>query len=100
MAHIKNLRREVYQLKKKLGKIKWELKKFKKSYTEANVEISHFRQVHKKDAMDYINKKCHLIEELERVKKLSSDKAWVLSAEIFFLEAKLRGANEKIDRLK
>ncbi|EHA8588403.1 hypothetical protein COCNU_scaffold005031G000040 [Cocos nucifera] len=87
-VHVKNLRKEVHQLKRKLGKMEGELQKFKKSYADANVEINRLHQVHKKDAIDYIDKKRQLTEELERAKKLSNDKAWVLSIKIFFLEAK------------
>ncbi|EHA8589433.1 hypothetical protein COCNU_scaffold009787G000010 [Cocos nucifera] len=67
---------------------------------QSPIKADPLPQVHKKDVVDYINNKHHLTEELERAKKLSSDKAWVLSAKIFSLKAKLHGANEKINRLK
>ena len=64
-AHIKSLRREIHQTKKKLKKTEDELQRFKKCYTDASIKINHLRQSSKQFFMDHTVKKYHLIEELE-----------------------------------
>ena len=91
-SHIRSLKKEIYQAKKKFEKIEDELQKLKRYYFATTIEVTHLCQVHKKDAMDYINKKHHLTEEPESVKKLGSDKAWTLMAEASSLEVELKVA--------
>ena len=50
--------------------------------------------------MDYINKKHHLIEELEWVKKLDSDKTWTLMAKASSLKVELKAVQERIQLLE
>ena len=95
-AHIKDLKREFHQLKKKLRKIEDELKKSKKGYTKVLVEINRLRQSSKQFFKKYTAKKYYLTEELEWATKLASDNTWTSTAKICSLEAKLREAKEKI----
>ncbi|EHA8586901.1 hypothetical protein COCNU_scaffold001137G000010 [Cocos nucifera] len=67
-----------------------------KNCSELTIEVTCLHQVHKKYSIDYINNKCHLIEELEWAKKLSSEKAWTLTAKVSSLEIELKAAQEKI----
>ena len=67
---IRNLNKEVHHFKKKLKKIKDELQKSRKDYSELTIEITHLHKVHKKELMDFIDRKRHLTEELERHRKL------------------------------
>ena len=71
-----------------------------KHYSEAMAKITHLRQVHKKDSMDYIKNKHLLTKELEWVKKSGSEKVWTLTTKVSFLKAELRDSKEKIRQLE
>ena len=74
-AHIKHLKKEIHQTKKKLKKVEDEFQKFKKKYSKAIIEITRLHQAHKRDFMDYINKKHHLKEELKEIKRHAGEKS-------------------------
>ncbi|EHA8586941.1 hypothetical protein COCNU_scaffold001195G000050 [Cocos nucifera] len=95
-ASLRRLRKEVYHLKRKVEKMKGELKESKKNYVEASTEIDRLRQAHKKGSMDYIRKKRDLEVKLEEVKDHGSEKAWSLIAKASSLEVELNAAKEKI----
>ena len=64
------------------------------------IEITHLRQAHKKDSMDYIRKKRNFEVELEEIKKRASDKSWMFTSKVRSLEVELNAAREKIQLLK
>ena len=70
---INDLKKEVYQVKKKLKKIEDEFQKSKKSYAEAAIKINCLCQSFKQLFKEYIIKKYHLSEELEETKKCASE---------------------------
>ncbi|EHA8587630.1 hypothetical protein COCNU_scaffold002859G000020 [Cocos nucifera] len=99
-AHAKNLRREVHHLKRKLEKAEKEPQKLRKDRSEMTVEITHLCKLHKIDSMSFINWKWDLTEDLERMKKLGSEKVWSLTAKIGSFEASLHRAKERIEQLE
>ncbi|KAG1338563.1 putative trichoplein keratin filament-binding protein-like [Cocos nucifera] len=74
-AYVRNPKKEVQQLKKKLGKIEDKLKKSKKNYADGAIEINCLRQSSKQFFREYTTKKNHLNEELEEIKKSASEKS-------------------------
>ena len=73
-------------------------KKSKKNYAKAAIEINHLRQSSKQFFKEYTTKKYHLSEELERKRKIASEKAWTSTAKICSLEIELCKAKEKINQ--
>ncbi|EHA8591098.1 hypothetical protein COCNU_scaffold033387G000010 [Cocos nucifera] len=92
---LRRLRKEVYHLKRKIEKMEGELKKSKKNYVEASIEIDLLCQAHKKAFMDYIRKKRNLEVELKEVKERTSEKAWSLTAKASSLDVELNAVKEK-----
>ncbi|EHA8587327.1 hypothetical protein COCNU_scaffold001895G000010 [Cocos nucifera] len=56
-ARIRHLEREVRYTKKKLKKVEDKLQRSRKNYSEATIEVTCLRNLHKKNSMNYINKK-------------------------------------------
>ena len=73
-----------------------ELHRLRKSHSEATVEVTHLRNLHKKDFMDYSRKKANFEKELEELQKRASDRSWTQVSKISSLEVELATAREKI----
>ena len=97
---IRNLIKEVHHLKKKLKKMEDELQQSRKNCSELTVETTHLCKVHKKELMSFINRKSHLYEELEQVRRLGGEKVWALTAKASSLEVELRATRERIKILE
>ncbi|KAG1358599.1 hypothetical protein COCNU_08G000450 [Cocos nucifera] len=66
-SSLRRLRKKVHHLRRKVENMEGELKKSKKNYAEASVEINPLRQAYKKDSMDYIKKKWNFEVKLEEI---------------------------------
>ena len=97
---IRDLRRKVHHLRKKLKKMDDELHRLRKSHSEATVEVTRLRNLHKKDFMDYSRKKANFEKELEELQKCTSDRSWTQASKISSLKIELVAAREKIDQLE
>ena len=73
-TYIRNLKRKVRHLTKRLKKIEGELHR-SKDYAKATIEINHLCQACKKDSKECTDKKNHLKEELEEIRKHASEKS-------------------------
>ncbi|EHA8588940.1 hypothetical protein COCNU_scaffold007375G000010 [Cocos nucifera] len=97
---IRNLRKEVYHLKKKLKKTEDELQRSKKNALKVMIEVTCFRNLHMKDFINYNTKKGNFEKELARFRKDASDKSWVLAAKINSLETEPNAEKEKVKLLE
>ncbi|EHA8592230.1 hypothetical protein COCNU_contig69376565G000010 [Cocos nucifera] len=111
-AHLKYLRKEVHQLKKKLKKIEDELQKFREHALEAITEVTHLRKLHMRDYATEVTRlrKLHMRDyasvairksvfekELAELKKNTSDKSWALTAKVCSLELSLKQPRRRFD---
>ena len=67
---IRNLKREVHHLKKKLKKIEDELQKSRKNALEATIEVTHLRKLQRKDSVSFSIRKDNFERELAELKKV------------------------------
>ena len=93
---VKNLKKEVHHLRKKLKKAEDELQKSRKNASEATIEVSCLRKLHMKDSTTFAIKKGNFKRELAELNKSASDKSWALTAKANFLKVELQAAKEKI----
>ena len=77
-----------------------ELRRLRKSHSEATMEVTRLRNLYKKSFMDYIRKKANFVKELEELQKCASDRSWTQASKISSLKVELAAAREKIDRLE
>ena len=85
---------------KKSKKLEDELHRLKESHSEATVEATRFRDLHKKSLMEYTKRKADFITELEELRKCASDWSWTQASKISFLKVELMTARKKIGRLE
>ena len=85
---------------KKSKKLDDELHRLRKSHSEATMEVTCLRNLHKKDCMDYSRKKANFEKELEELRKHASDRSWTQASKISSLEVELAAAREKIGQLE
>ena len=95
-----DLRRKVHHLTKKSKKLDDELHQLRKSHSEATVEVTRLRDLHKKGFMDYTWKKADFVKELEELQKCASDRSWTQASKISSLEVESAAGREKIDQLE
>ncbi|EHA8586717.1 hypothetical protein COCNU_scaffold000789G000020 [Cocos nucifera] len=97
---VKNLKKKVHHLRKKLKKAEDEHQKSRENALEATIEVTYLHKLHMKDSANFTNKKGSFEKELAKLKKSASDKSWVLAAKIDSLEVELHAVKEKIQLLE
>ncbi|EHA8590871.1 hypothetical protein COCNU_scaffold026313G000010 [Cocos nucifera] len=85
-AHLKYLRKEVHQLKKKLKKTEDELQKFREHASKATIEVIHLYKLHMRDSASVAIRKGVFKKEFVELKKNTSNKSWGLTVKISSLE--------------
>ncbi|KAG1365050.1 hypothetical protein COCNU_12G000500 [Cocos nucifera] len=93
---VRNLKKEVHHLKKKMKKIEDKLQRSRKSASKAMIEVTRLQKLHMRDFVDFRIRKDSYDRELAELKKSVRDKSWALIAKIGSLEVQLKAAKEKI----
>ena len=97
---IKNLRKEVHLLRKKLKKTEDNLQALRKNASEATKKVTHLRNLHMKDSTSFSIRKGSFERELAELWKNACNNSWALTAKIGSLETQLKAVNEKVQLLK
>ncbi|EHA8587121.1 hypothetical protein COCNU_scaffold001459G000030 [Cocos nucifera] len=97
---IRRLKKEIRCLKRKLRKIEDDLQESRKNTSEATVEVTHLRNLHKKNSISFSIWKDSFKKEMAELRRSTSDKTWKLMAKISSLEIDLTVAKKKIQLLE
>ncbi|EHA8588032.1 hypothetical protein COCNU_scaffold003949G000010 [Cocos nucifera] len=97
---IKDLKKEIHLLKRKLKKTEDNLQASQMNASEATKEVTCLQNLHMKDSASFSIRKESFERKLAELRKNASDKSLVLMARIGSLETQLKAVKEKIQLLK
>ncbi|EHA8586371.1 hypothetical protein COCNU_scaffold000249G000020 [Cocos nucifera] len=93
---IRNLKKKVHHLRKKLKKMEDDLQALRENASEVTKEVTYLQNVHMKDSASFAIQKRIFKKEISELKKSASDKSWALTMKIGTLKARLKMTKEKI----
>ncbi|EHA8586714.1 hypothetical protein COCNU_scaffold000782G000010 [Cocos nucifera] len=93
---IRSLKKEIHHLKMKLRKIEDDLQELRKNASEETVEVTHLRNLQRKDSTSFSIWKGNFESEMVKLGRSASNKSWELTAKISSLEIDITMEKKKI----